>query len=142
MPSHKSRNMHRTTPANTLTGCRSNQIVVQQPTERGNTTCQPQLVQHSTNNNMTMRKAHIACHVKSHATCKAQPRQTNSPAARIKYIRPRADNKGKHNLSATAGTAQHQQQFCLAARTHCMPSHKSRKTQPRQTNSPAARPIK
>jgi hypothetical protein len=64
-----------TTPVNRLTTCRSNQIVVQQSTERGNTICQPQLVQHSTNNSITMQQAHIACQVTSHTTRKIQSRQ-------------------------------------------------------------------
>jgi hypothetical protein len=69
MPSHTSRNMQETTPSNRLTGCRSNQIAVQQPTDKCSTTCQPQLVQHNTNSNMTVHQAHIACHVTSHSTC-------------------------------------------------------------------------
>ncbi len=65
---------------------------------------------------------------KSHNTQDTIP--ANSPAAGpIKCIRPRAYNKGQHNLSATSGPAQHQQQYQHAASTHSMPSHKSHNMQ-------------
>jgi hypothetical protein len=60
MPSHKSRNTQDTTPANTLTSCRSNQRYPSKSRQQGETALVSQSWS-STNNNMTVHQAHIAC---------------------------------------------------------------------------------